>query len=399
MSIEKEILKIYEEITNSKKLVKEVVDTYDNIGFKDGVVGSSTPSKDNINPDLLSDIQIAAKNAGVNVDITTAVSGHGEKTKSGNISRHPSGNAVDISIIDGRAVSKYIRGTVDKFVEELVKLGYVKNSESNNPKSVLTFGVPGHDNHIHISNIIRSSSNITTSTNDPSEDAYNYATSDQSMSNIPKYASVVENVPVKEKVLQEQSNFGKNVSNRYGRVVIPKEGNPKIKTPISGKINNSKYFSSCKNQITIENYDNGKVFLQFCGISNPLVRNGQNVSVGDVLGETDSDVEVLMYDNTWNRINIPEKDLKIDKKDKESFDSDRKKSTEPEYYDPITASILGLPSKLFQDKYDKSGNRVEKRYGGVADKKEVDPWVLNFLKDPFKRKKVNESIERIKKIL
>jgi hypothetical protein len=394
MSIEKEILKIYEEITNSKKLVKEVVDTYDNVNFKDGVVGSSAPSKDNINPSLLSDIQIAAKNAGVTVDITTAVSGHGEKTKSGNISRHPSGNAVDIAIIDGRAVSPYNRSVVNKFVDELVKLGYVKNSESGNPKAVLTFGVPGHDNHIHISN-----TTIGSSTNNPSEVAYDYATSDQSTNKlIPKYAAVVDETYDTSR-LQEQRNFGKNVSNRYGRVIIPKENNQKIKSPISGKINNGKYFSNCKNQVTIENNDNNKVFLQFCGISNPSVRNGQSVSIGDVLGETDSDVEVLMYDSRWNRVNIPDKDLKIDKKDKEGIESIKKKGVEPEYYDPVTAAIFGLPLTLFQDKYDESGNRVEKRYGGVADKKEVDPWVLNFLKDPFNRKKVNENINKIKNML
>ena len=34
-------------------------------------------------------------------------------------------------------------------------LGYTKNSEPNSsvPKSVLTFGFAGHDNHVHVSNI------------------------------------------------------------------------------------------------------------------------------------------------------------------------------------------------------------------------------------------------------
>jgi hypothetical protein len=63
------------------------------------------------------------------------------------------------------------------------------------------------------------------------------------------------------------------------------------------------------------------------------------------------------------------------------------------------AALLGAPAKIFQDKFDKQGNRVEKRYGGVADKQQVDPWVLNFLKDPLNRKKVNENIEKIKKML
>lgn len=623
MSIEKEILKLYEELNSSKKLIKEVTDVYDNVDFKDRVVGSSTPSKDNINTALLSDIQTAAKNAGVTVDITTAITGHGEKTKSGNTSRHPSGNAVDIAIVNGKAVSTSTKPTVEKFVDELVKLGYVKNSESGNPKAVLTYGFPGHDNHIHISNTTGSPSTSdsstsnssedaykaatsdqtsTTSTNSQyasvvgnvsssqnfnenedrdienilnlyesilnktninevssasdelfgggdvripsdgahagqsgwqssnawdikapvgapvyaladgvaqtfrdygknvtktegkklygqsftvksdgglpsiyythlegspvqkgstikcgqflgyimdfpgssydhvhigvergnirqflnddgtlkcakgqkisggeigdspsssaSEDAYNYATSDQTSTTTskPQYAAVVGNI-TSAQGLQEQSNFGKNVSNRYGRVIIPKDDNSKIKAPVSGKINNKKYFSSCKNQVTIENNDNGTIYLQFCGISNPLVSDGQRVSVGTVLGKTDNDVEVLMYDGRWNRINIPDKDLKIDKKDTETIDDKKKKSSEPEYWDPFTAAIFGAPSRLFQDKYDESGKRIEKRYGGVADKKDVDPWVLNFLKDPFKRKKVNESIERIKKML
>ena len=248
------------------------------------------------------------------------------------------------------------------------------------------------------------SSDDSISSSSASEDAYNFATSSQSSksskTSVPKYAEVVGDI--KSTIgLFEQRNFGKNVSNRYGRVIIPKDDNSKIKAPISGKINNTKYFSGCNNQVTIENNDGGTVYLQFCGISNPRVRNNQSISVGDVLGNTDTDVEVIMYDSRWNRINIPDKDLKIDKKEKEKeLDIEKKKqSAEPEYYDPFMAAILGLPGKLFQDKYDKSGNRTEKRFGGVADKQPVDPWVLNFLKDPFKRKKVNENIEKIKKLL
>jgi biotin carboxyl carrier protein len=252
---------------------------------------------------------------------------------------------------------------------------------------------------INLKGPLPTSSSDTESTSGASEDAYNYATSTQStQTSTPQYAAVVGDIKSVQG-LSEQKNFGKNVSNRYGRVIIPKDDNSKIKTPISGKINNSKYFSTCNNQVTIENNDSGKVYLQFCGISNPKVKNNQSVSAGDVLGDTDADVEVIMYDGRWNRINIPDRDLKIDKKEKELDVEKKKKSTEPEYYDPFMAAILGAPSKLFQDKYDKEGNRIEKRFGGVADKQPVDPWVLNFLKDPFKRKKVNENIEKIKKLL
>jgi hypothetical protein len=131
---------------NYRNILKEASDVYSNVDFKDGVVGKSTPSKDNINISLLQDIQTAAKNANLNVDITTAVSGHKPGT------RHETGNAVDIAKINGKSVSRSNRGDADKLVGELVKLGYVKNvAESGNDKVVLTFGMKDHDNHVHVS--------------------------------------------------------------------------------------------------------------------------------------------------------------------------------------------------------------------------------------------------------
>jgi hypothetical protein len=143
-----------------KKLI-EVVDIYDYVDFKDRKVGSSTPSKDNINTSLLNDINVAAKRAGVKVDVTTAVSGHREKTSIGNVSRHTTGNAVDISIINGTSVRNINKRIIDKFVGELVKMGYVRGKESGNPKAVLdyTFKGGGHEGHIHISNTSNMDSN------------------------------------------------------------------------------------------------------------------------------------------------------------------------------------------------------------------------------------------------
>ena len=113
----------------------------------------SDTSGDKVNDALLNDICKAAKNAQVTVTITTAISGHAAETAAGNPSRHPSGNAVDISLINNASVkTPSNRNNVDNFVNQLEILGYTKNSESGNPKSVLTFGFPGHDNHVHVSN-------------------------------------------------------------------------------------------------------------------------------------------------------------------------------------------------------------------------------------------------------
>jgi hypothetical protein len=122
---------------------------YRNVKFTS--IGLGTPAADRINPKLLSDISTAAVNAGVTVEVTTAVSGHTSSP-----SRHNAGNAVDIAIINGKAVStnSSIKPTVDSFVSQLIALGYNKNAEGpSNPKAVLTYGFANHDDHVHISNL------------------------------------------------------------------------------------------------------------------------------------------------------------------------------------------------------------------------------------------------------
>jgi murein DD-endopeptidase MepM/ murein hydrolase activator NlpD len=231
-----------------------------------------------------------------------------------------------------------------------------------------------------------------------SDSDYSTVTGEKESSPRPQYARIAGSVKSIEGI-NESRSLGKNSSNRYGRIILPKDDNPKIKSPISGKINNSKFFSGCVNQLTIENNDNGTTYLQYCGISSPSLSNGDKVNSGDLLGRTDTDVEVNMFDHTWSKIPITDTSLPSGKKETETDTEKTKKSSDPQYWDSFMAGLLGAPLKIFQDKYDKSGNRTEKRYGGVADKKQVDPFVLNFLKDPFNRKKVNENIERIKKML
>ena len=142
----------------------------DDTNYTNVDIDADNTKYDEVSKPLLDDIQKAATAAGVTVKITTATSGHGEKVKgSENTSRHKSGGAVDISIINDKPVISN-REDTNKFVNELVKLGYVKNKESGNQKSVLTYGFPGHDNHVHISNKIDSTSiggsKIVTATSD-----------------------------------------------------------------------------------------------------------------------------------------------------------------------------------------------------------------------------------------
>jgi hypothetical protein len=236
----KEIISIYNAILENRDvLIKEATDVYDNVDFKDNVVGKSTPSKDTINLALLQDVQTAAKNAGLKVDITTAVSGHDKGT------RHETGNAIDISVINGKAVSLSNRGDADKLVDELVKMGYTKNTEnSSNPKAILTFGFKGHDNHVHVSNTTTQSSStddvlsVDDKSKGPTKDAW---------------ANMIGNV-------------------------------------LSSTLN-------LKEEKSSDNY----VYIQYCGIKTPRIRNGNFVSKGDTLGETDTDVNVFIYKSNKNK--------------------------------------------------------------------------------------------------
>jgi hypothetical protein len=126
-------------IANSKQ--------YSNIKFQN--IGQGNPSVDKVNPTVLSDVNKAAKNTGIIVSVTTAVSEHHNDPPS----RHSSGDAIDIALVDGIQVNPNApnRTKIDTFVRALQSLGYTKNIESGTSKSVLTFGFPNHNNHIHVS--------------------------------------------------------------------------------------------------------------------------------------------------------------------------------------------------------------------------------------------------------
>jgi hypothetical protein len=134
-----------------------VLSDYPNILFPDNAIGGAKntfPSKDKIYKPLLQDIQEAASALGndFKVSITTAVSGHNKTTNNGNTSRHATGNAVDIAIINGKAVNNVTnRSDADKFVAELKKLGYSLNvSEIGGPEKTIFWIFPNHYTHVHV---------------------------------------------------------------------------------------------------------------------------------------------------------------------------------------------------------------------------------------------------------
>lgn len=310
MSLQKklieDILSSYNVINENKNMVFEVVDVYPNINFVDRLVGNSTPSKDNISTTLLQDVQKAAKAAGLMVDVTTAISGHGPSK------RHQAGQAVDIAQINDKPVSSSNRADADKLVNALVSMGYSKNVENTNSKSVLTFGFEGHDDHVHVSNTGGASTqeptNTTTTDTAQTSTETPDGTSTDSETKTNKKSSrdfakqvgstILNAIGINESF--KPGAFGVNAKIRSGKLIIPRNSNPKIKSPVSGNIVDSISNSSCLNQLTIEFSDG---YLEYCGITSISEKVKDRVGVGTVLGTSKSNVSVTYY--THSKRNEP----------------------------------------------------------------------------------------------
>jgi hypothetical protein len=213
------------------------------------------------------------------------------------------------------------------------------------------------------------------------------------------------------KALGLKESFGVDVTESFGKLIIPASKNTKIISPAEGIIDNGKYFGGCKNQTTIKLSDE-QGYLRFCGITNPQKTDGDSVSVGSVLGITKDDVEVTFYNKRFSKQKL--KNNFTSKKSNKGLDYEdlpknkSKKYTdnrEGQYKDPLMFAIPELISNVFKDKIDDKGN-VEKRWGYATDKDQVDPWIVNAVSKPFKKignvlgtNKLKEDIKRIKKLL
>jgi hypothetical protein len=211
-------------------------------------------------------------------------------------------------MINGKAVSPSNRADADKLVAALVSMGYNKNAEGpSNPKAVLTFGFEGHDNHVHVSNMTGSpsqqptSSSTETSTNTTSTEDSTQDTETPSSSNFASKIglSILNSMGIKESF--KPGTFGVGAKIRGGKVLIPRNSNTKIKSPVSGKIVDVINNTSCINQIVIE-FEDG--FLEYCGITSPSQKIKDRVGVGTVLGTTNSNVLVTLYKHNKNRTSI-----------------------------------------------------------------------------------------------
>ena len=396
----------YKSILENRNVL-EAADVYDNVDFEN--IGHGNPASDNINTTLLQDVQKAAKSAGLKVNITTAVSGHDKGT------RHETGNAVDVARINGIGSGGATNSTNgnakfrelgNKLKDELVSMGYIWNSESGNPKAVLWQTNKGgnHYNHVHISNTTNQS--FSDPTSDDKTNKKSDTTSGSDLTNnsnrlkadplVMSWANTLTDfLGLKEEKIY--GKFGDNTQTRNGSIVIPKDKNLKIKSPVSGTVILGRDNSNCKNRVLVKhNIGEDTYYLEYCGISYLSVRDNRKINKGDVIGTTNSDVKVTLYDSSNSKERV---DDFIGKESEELIKRKRKSSSDKE---TVISKLLQLPFKPFQNKYDESGKMIEKRWGSSTEKEQPGPWIskLSPTYNPEKQgKKLTENIDRIKGLL
>lgn len=411
MSVQKklieDILSSYDTILQHKNFIKEELNLVKlgTTGYSNAKYDTDGTQNDFVNKPLLDDIQNAAKSAGIVATITTAKTGHNEKTTTGNISRHMNGTGVDVSILNGigaGGANGPTNGNADfrelgtKLKNALVSMGYKWNSESGNSKAVLwQTNIGGnHFNHLHISNNSGESSGLpasgdtsTTTSGDTSTTTSPTSTGGGGAAEFAKSigSKILNVMGIKESF--EPSSFGQNTQVKNGKVLIPKGRNSKIKSPISGRIVDIMSNKLCINQIVIEfNTREMSGYLEYCGITKPSVNLGDRVSHGDLLGTTNSNVTVTLYS---------------EKKQKRPIDSEKNDKSDDKK--GIT-TLFNVKSKDKEVKGDEKKDKKVEKESPVKTGNEYSKILVkgyNDMKKSFypSQKKVDENIERIKGLL
>jgi len=216
-----------------------------------------------------------------------------------------------------------------------------------------------------------------------------------------KIQKLFEQIEINTDSLIEESlldDLGPNLKQDGKSIRIKIDRKTNIYSPTTGEVKSSFTNSSCANKVVIRfTKDNSKYYLEYCGLENALVSEGDYVSKSKVIGTADSDVTVTLFDKTLRKISLSdfskeEKEPKKEKKSKgqEDYDDEDLKKKNQRYYDPLMATVRGLPFTLLG----KMKSPTEK---------ETNPpkGLYQYLdkNSPTKQKKVNENIERIKKLL
>jgi hypothetical protein len=433
-----DILFSYDIILENKNLIREALNivplaktNYSHVKYD-----YDNTKNDSVNKPLLDDMQAAGQSVGVVLTITTAKSGHGAKTKSGNLSRHTKQTAVDISRLNGIGSNGASNGTNgnsefralgNKVKNALVSMGYRWNSERGNDKAVLWQTDMGgnHFNHLHISNQSESGSGAPIASTDiekptsTGDTASSTETNTTASTKVPKSGGAetfAKNIG--GKILKSimgitesfnLSSFGNNSKSLGGKIFIPKNDNVKIKSPVSGTAVDIISNSSCVNQIVIEfNHEGQPHYLEYCGIKRPSVQVGEKIYIDKVLGHTDSNVTVKLYseEKKVKNIDVNSSDniVPVGNIFRKKDDDDKKNNRDGKNDEDNKVNRYKIKNDYDDKKNDSDYDKNNDNDYDLNNKNEYSKLFLKAyrnLKKSFypKQKKVDEQIERIKSLL
>jgi hypothetical protein len=214
-------------------------------------------------------------------------------------------------------------------------------------------------------------------------------------------------------------NFGRSIKNIGKEISIPKSDNRNIKSPITGYVISN--FNSGNDILTIEfDIEGIKHYLEFSNIINIGPSVGDKVKEGDFLGEAKDDVKVSLYDDKNTKINL-NPDMETTKKQTSKYsilplgsygsknddDEKNKKKTEKKVKKIEKQSHKKIkepkhiPSKRKKSLFpDVKGERPSRYFNqSAANMFGLPKDILNATFNALTNKKVNEEIERIKKLL
>jgi hypothetical protein len=427
----KDILNIFENIIDSNKelineldLVRLNTTNYPNLKFD-----NDATKNDPVNKVLLDDLNKAAASVDVVATITTASSGHPDAGT--DKSRHSKFIAVDIAILNGmgsNGASNSTNGNPEfrrlgnKLKDALVSMGYNWNSEVGHEKAVLWQTNTGgnHYNHLHVSNktglesVDPSVWNIGDES-DPSDIFGSWSKDGKKSGELYRTDPLIgslgsdfgkevlkglvkavasESYKIEEQVKSTQ--IGRDCTQNYGEFFCLAKLNKKIYSPVDGTVVAFTNNPSCKNAITITfEEDDTKNFIQYCGIDTLKRAIGDKVDKGSLIGETESDFKVALYDSNKS------------KKKFKTPQTSKKSGTSPVHREDPLLGLLGstlvAPLDVFKNKYDKEGNLIQKRWASPTDPEPADHTWFKKWSPTYPKKsnegKIEEDIKKFKRLI
>jgi len=311
----------------------------------------------------------------------------GDNVKQGDVIGISGGGKNDVG--HGRSDGRHLHFTLRKDGKLVNPIDYIDKSGV-----IMTGDVPQSTTSGDTTNDGTNDSNATASkTKKNSDDVFGVRNLDPNDIMVKKAREMATQFGLSEQKIY--GTFGDRLSDRFGSIIIPARNNSEIKSPVDGIIYVGHADSNCKNQVSIEHNIEGKrYFLQFCNITKPNIKNGRAISKGASLGKTSDDVKVSLFDSGWNRkdlLSMMNKEIKPTvkstvKSKKEKNKKEKNKKEPMKYYDPTIPFI-------FKKIHDMIPSMTK-------NKKDEEPKISNFFsKYGLTGKKIDENIERIKKLL